>query len=592
MVKIMKKNILLSAVFALALLFTACEPQLEDSPSIGNPPSESQLVYTITQDSNDPFTYIFENKSNVSGIVSWSIDGNGKTGNKVTHRFPLPGEYEVAFTLATRGGATTRISQLTTEETDWEFLESPLITALTGGADMINGKTWVIDASEPGHLGIGETSALTPNWWSATPYDKQARPIYDDEFTFRLVGFAYSINTNGSTHAQMDAANRGLAAGYYTSVIWEDAYDKDVTVNETARGNTTWSIVSEDGKDYIVLSNPNAYICYDDENPRKYQVLAWTENTLHLRTLGSGNARYHKLIKKGYVRPTITYNLVVEPGSEPNQYLIGAGDLSIPEGATITKIKADFGNGETSESSDPSNKLSVTYMRKSPYTVKFTVVSSVGDFEKTQTINVLNNHPDYEEFLIDAMVMYNDFSEVMVFPISAEDCSLTIVDNPLKQYPNRSSRVAHYIKENKEWANANMRLADGYRFDIRNRHTFKIMVYGKAGQVILLKLENTDMGGNAWQTGVELTYTIKKDNTWEVAEYNFAGVPTTDLSWDPGLHAALHASDVTTDPRYSNNYYNIIRIMCNPGNAAGVHEFYFDELAGPHVEGIKSSKLR
>ena len=47
--------------------------------------------------------------------------------------------------------------------------------------------------------------------------------------------------------------------------------------------------------------------------------------------------------------------------------------------------------------------------------------------------------------------------------------------------------------------------------------------------------------------------------------------------------------DVVNDDKFNNGFYNVIRIMLNPGVGEGTHEFYFDELAGPHVEGLKSA---
>ncbi len=113
------------------------------------------------------------------------------------------------------------------------------------------------------------------------------------------------------------------------------------------------------------------------------------------------------------------------------------------------------------------------------------------------------------------------------------------------------------------------------------------MVYGKAGDKILMKLENTDRGGNAWQTGTaDLIYTIQKTNTWEVAEYNFAGV---SAGWD--WTGDQFTSDITTSTQFNQDFYNVIRIMCNPGAKTDTHEFYFDDLSGPHVEGLKSALI-
>jgi len=90
-----------------------------------------------------------------------------------------------------------------------------------------------------------------------------------------------------------------------------------------------------------------------------------------------------------------------------------------------------------------------------------------------------------------------------------------------------------------------------------------MVVYGKAGDKVLLKVENTDLGGNAWQTGVEFVYTIKATNKWEIAEFPLA-----------------------ISPLYNLNYYNVVRIMLNAGTPVAA-SVYIDDLAGPHIEGLK-----
>ena len=151
-------------------------------------------------------------------------------------------------------------------------------------------------------------------------------------------------------------------------------------------------------------------------------------------------------------------------------------------------------------------------------------------------------------------------------------------DNPLKEVPNRSTKVAFYTKTNQQWANANMQLGPGFRFDLRQQHTFSILVYGKAGDKVLLKLENTDKGGDAWQTGTELTYTIQATNKWELATYDFAGADV-----QPGAEAG-NGGPI----RYHMMSWLMItiimtstilcRIMLNPGVGDGTHTFYFDEF--------------
>lgn len=585
---IMKNKILIGLALLFALSFTACEPQEDDKPSMGNAPAESQMSYTVSVDQNDEFLYIFENKSTAVGIATWEIAGSRKSGNRVTHRFPLPGEYTFTLTLSNRGGASTIQGDVTTDKTDWDFLASPEMTLLSGGADAANGKSWVLDSLAWGHLGVGPAGGNGLEWWGAGPLNKAAvNVLYDDVMTFKLIGFTFNYVNNGSSYVKDFRAGDAAFSN-------AEQRDSDYKVDFSPKP-AQWNLDKEGDTWYLYLvpSEGPIFPIFDvGAVNNRYRVITLEENKLELVATGSdGNAWHYKFIPQGYVLPVATFDIALESGTGANTYLVGLDNLVVPAGATFNKFMVDFGNGVVKESTDRNAKLSNTYMRKSPYTVKVTIVTSIGQFEHSTVIDVVENHPDYEEFLINDIIMYNNFSDVVLAPMrSGDGAVLSIVDNPSRVFPNRTMKVMHYAKNNSEWANAYLQLPVGYRFDLRNISTYKMMVYGKAGQVILLKLENTDMGGNAWQTGVELKYTIQKDDTWEIVEYNFAGAPSADLSWDPGLHAALHATDVTTDPRYSNNYYNIIRIMCNPGVGSGSHEFFFDELAGPHVEGIKSAR--
>ena len=584
----------LIGAFALLLLI-ACEPMIDDKPDAGLvlPPSANEMDFSITA-GEDAFRFNVELTSpSLSGIAQVTFDfGNGSkaTGKSGSAYYPLPDDYTITMTIKTNSGSTSISKVHTTTETDYSIFTDPLFIAISGGVDALDGKTWVIDSLTAGHLGVGQPDLYEPNWWSAPVLGKAGHFIYDDEFTFNLNGFTYDYNSHGATHVNGDggAADRGIAIGYYTNIIWEDAFDKDVLTNDAAIGATTWLVSEEGDKTFIILSNSNAHIGYDDGNERKYEVLSFDENSLYLRSEGA-NARYHKLIPKGYERPSVTFDVSFDAGTDQNSYQASVLNVNIPAGQSIDKVLVDFGDGTVLETTDYNEVLNNVYMRKGTYPVKVTVTTSVGSKESTYSVTIAENHPDYVPFLLDQQVMYIDFSEVQLSAVIGQDCDLFVADNPDRTYPNKSSKVAFYSKTGQEWANAFMKLPAGHRFDLRQVHTFKMMVYGKAGDVVLLKLENTDKGGDAWQTGTEITYTIQQDNIWEVAEYNFEGASVQAGSEDWKWWSEPVSYDMANDDFYNHDFYNIIRIMLNPGNADGTHEFYFDELAGPHVEGLKSA---
>lgn len=576
------KNLIYFAFVLVSFMFVACDPEMEDGPNLDAAPTVEDISFTITPGADD-FTFTFTNTSTVTGIAKWDF-GNGSkaTGDVVNANFSLPGEYTVSLTMYASGGSASISKIHVTTETNYAIFTDPKFVNLSGGTDALNGKTWVLDSLAKGHLGVGAAGSDGLGYWSAAPLAKKdAGVLYDDELTFNIVGFSAVLENHGQSYVKIFQEN----TPGYTKV---GDYDGDIMVSYNPAPGT-WFIDEIDGVSYLTLNGATPIFPAFDTGAvnGKYQILKLEENLLVLVCIGGdGNGWHYQLIPKGYVKPSVTFSVSVEAGTDPNAYVVSLADLVIPEGNTISGYTVNFGDGSAIEEVEDYNaSIEHTYMRKGAYNVTVVVKSSAGNFTNNQAVNVVAHHPDYVEFILDEMVMYNDFSEVELAPVLGENCALNTVDNPAAIYPNRSSKVASYSKDGQPWANAFLKLPAGFRFDLRLQSIFKLKVYGKAGDVVLLKLENTDRV-EPWKTGTELTYTIQKDNTWEVVEYDFAGVPG-GFDWT----GEQWTTDVTAGDEFNHDFYNVIRIMLNPGNDAGVHEFYFDDLAGPHVEGIKSGRV-
>lgn len=599
----MKNRINFKILGALTLLISlfSCEPFMEENPesSYNLPPDVSEMEFSITPGDDDFHFNVSLVSPELTGIYSIAFDlGNGSVVKEesVNVYYPLPGEYNVTMTITTNGGSTTIGKVHTTTETDYSIFTDEKYVALTGGMKSSEGKTWVVDAESQGHFGVGSTGSDGLEWWSAAPFTKDGTGAYDDELTFKLDGFALNYQNNGVSYVKgymKDDPN--LASIYLNPRQNKDDYDVDY---ETPV-NGSWIITERDGKTYLSMSSDKRIFpgldvgALNDE----YEIVSISENYLVLTCFSAYEdwTKWHFILRnKEYEKPKVTYDVNVTEGTDVNSYTVSIGNTVIPDGQSIDKVVVDFGEGTVLETDNYMDVLSNTYMRKGNFTVKVSVTTSVETKETTQAVTITDNHPDYEEFLLAEMVMYNDFSEVVLAPVNGQDCFVAVDDNPSKIYPNKSSKVGFYSKTQNEWANANMQLPAGYRFDLRQVSTFKMMVYGKAGDVVLLKLENADKGGDAWMTGTERTYTIQQDNTWEVANFDFegAGVQPGSEGWKWWPEPVSY--DVANDDFYNHDFYNIVRIMLNPGNAdEGVtHEFYFDELAGPHVEGIKSGHIK
>lgn len=574
------KNIFFVLIIIGALI-SSCEPALTERPDIGTPPSESQMNFTISPGADD-FHVVLENTSSVAGIASWDL-GNGvkATGNKIIAKYSLAGTYTITLNLATKGGIGSLSKEYNQSSTDYSIFNDPVYLYISGGINNSSGKTWVIDSLEWGHFGVSAADANWPVWWGANPLQKSGGGCYDDKFNFNINEFVFNYINNGNSYVKNEIANDPL----YSNPVPVDGADLRVSYTPEIG---SWSINEKDGMEYLILNGttPLFFGFNTGAVNNEFRIDSINENILKLSCIAfDGNRWYYQLIPDGYVKPQLEYNLSVNPTANPNEYLIALTNVNVPNNWTITNIAYDFGDGTNAQTVDTAQTFTHTYMRKGSYTIEVIVTANNENFSRSTTITVLNNHPSYVQYLLNAMVMYNDFGETTIVPLAFEgNGSIQTVVNPDKSiWPNRSNHCGFYTKNNDQWGNAYMLLPAGYRFDLTLQSKFRLLVYGTAGEVVLLKLENTDKGANAWQTGThDVTYTIQKSNTWEIAEFNFAGV---GAGWN--WTGDIFTSDVTTDSNFNKDFYNVVRIMYQPGDGSQVYTFYLDDLAGPHVEGLK-----
>lgn len=125
--------------------------------------------------------------------------------------------------------------------------------------------------------------------------------------------------------------------------------------------------------------------------------------------------------------------------------------------------------------------------------------------------------------------------------------SLTSYDNPAPLPINTSSKVGLYTKANGGGAAfANVQINKDYKFDLRVRNKFKLKVfipsyndYVTAGgevwqsyqtlqKMVSLKLQNSDLGGNAYTTQAEVKFTDLEMNKWLELEFDFSAFSTRE----------------------------------------------------------------
>lgn len=287
------KRILYNIIWICSLSFfiISCDPK-EEELELTAPPTEKDAAFTYAASEESENIIQFSNAS--SGFTKKWDFGNGATaeGSEVVGEFPLKGTYEVSLTLENSAGSATSTQSIEIAETDPMLLDLPVYNLLTGGADQVGGKSWVVDASRAGHFGLGPNTEFTPDWYAAKANEKEGGGIYNDTYTFILEDFRFEWETNGDVYL-----NSAQAEEFENS---EESPVGDFIAPYEAPEDLSWSVKeNKAGDQFITISN--GFIGYYT-GVSTYQILELTEDELLLRFLDTKNpefAWYLRLIPEG-----------------------------------------------------------------------------------------------------------------------------------------------------------------------------------------------------------------------------------------------------------------------------------------------------
>lgn len=306
-----KINYGISSIFVLLFLLAGCS---KEDYSMGDLKAPSNVVINteiVGQSADNP-------NGDGSGLVNISVDADNAIAYKIdfgtssavnlvpfngeiTRQFTKTGDNDYRLTVVVYGAggaATTIIKDIRVNSV---FNADPeLIANLVGEGS----KTWIVDKSVPGHLGVGpwDDASTGPEWWSAGVNEKvgSADCFYTSTFTFSQTGsnFTLTVDAPQGAFTKTGALSNnlpGIPAGGD-----EGCYD------EYTGGSSSFSFIpSSTGipastpstKTSIELAGFNTYIGYGAVQ-KEYEILVITEDYLYLRVRGTetGNAWYLKLI--------------------------------------------------------------------------------------------------------------------------------------------------------------------------------------------------------------------------------------------------------------------------------------------------------
>ncbi|NLR90330.1 PKD domain-containing protein [Flammeovirga agarivorans] len=302
----MKQNIY--SIFSLVILFwmASCT---EKAPSLGPNPTSDDVSFTAVPTSENANIYEFTNTT-PNSIAYWSFGtGASGKGETVTAEYAVQGDYDVTLLVVTADGQAEATKTITIESTDFTLLDREDYNLLTGGADSINGKSWVFDKMTLGHMGVGpgptfaDGETFEPTWWQGGPLAKEGLGMYDDVLNFNLNGFKFNLENNGDTYA------KSYMADWFTSrggSIIQDSDDHTYAITFEDQSDWTWSISDRDGKKYLTFSG-DAFPGWHVGGSQEYEVITLNEDELYLRTVGENTdeAWYFGFVREGFERPII-----------------------------------------------------------------------------------------------------------------------------------------------------------------------------------------------------------------------------------------------------------------------------------------------
>ncbi len=247
--------------------------------STASPNGDGSGIVTVTATSPNAINYKIDFGDGSDPVIS--------TVNSQTHSYGHIGvkDYIITVTASGKGGLSSTTSQKITLRRD--FVANPeLVRMLTNNSS----KTWVVDSLAPAHFGVGPTSSLSSDWWSAPPLDKSGLGVYDDEYTFNNEGNSFTHTTNNSLHGKkeylIDFDPSLTGSGDYTLIG-----------STAATYNSVFSYDGTADTEFIVFSGKGHLGLYVGSH--RYQVLSRTDTHMTLRTVGKdGNAWYVKIKAK------------------------------------------------------------------------------------------------------------------------------------------------------------------------------------------------------------------------------------------------------------------------------------------------------
>lgn len=473
------KNIFKSGFLALMsfVAMTACDPQESDDHSLGvlGTISLEEITYTQTVSEKSANEIIFTNtiSSKVPYSFVWDL-GNGVTSKSKTviGQYPEKGDYTATLTVFTADGeAVSKVIPLHFDNDDFSLLDIPLYNNLTGGPDAATGKIWVFDQYNNFTKEVAE---------AVSRYESPKPTIVGDNIKGHIGLGPVGSYAQSWWGAGADEKNKWTMYDMKFTFIQSGLQLK---IETEGKGYGRWAIAN--AKPGAVQEGED---CSFDYAGGSYNFALDDSGVFPQLTL-TGDAFL------GYYCGTQTYDLIYQTDEVMALRVLNAIEN---QDWVFIYCREDLNVGEPP-------------IVKTPKVIPLTE-----NFETEETLNFIGEDMGGKS---------------------------GVVDNPAPVPVNESDKVYRYQKSDSYYSNLSFTTKD-YTFDLTVQNKIRMKVYipsyndyttvaGVAGEWItinqlqkqvVVKLQNSDKGGNAWETQTEIVKKNLATDKWIELEFDFSEV--------------------------------------------------------------------
>ena len=240
------------------------------------------LAYKVDYDANNPVDLVY--------LASGSVTKKYTTLGLNT--------YTITALAYGKGGTTSTVTKNVTVRSDFT-VATEIVTNLTGGTS----KTWAVDASLPGQIGVGpwDNTSVTPSWWAAAVNEKVAccNCFYTTTFKFSKDAAAgtYSLQVTNPDGAFTKTGSLTTLPGIpATGAEGCYSYSGGTSTFSFIPASTGIPATAPSTQTSILLAGNATYIGYG-ACLKEYEIMVLTPTYMYLRVQGTetGNAWYLKL---------------------------------------------------------------------------------------------------------------------------------------------------------------------------------------------------------------------------------------------------------------------------------------------------------